>query len=44
MEVVSLMDGDYGLEHHFLYKDKDGIHITHVMIYYVFYYMVCLDI
>ena len=44
MEVVSLIDGAYRLEAHFLYKEEDDNHIIHVMICYVLDYMVCLDI
>ena len=44
MEVVSLMDGAYGLEAHLLYKEEDGSHIIQVMTFLCFDYMVCLDI
>ena len=45
MEVVPLFDRAQGLEAHKLYKEEDGSHIIHVyMIFYVFYYMVYLDI
>ena len=37
MEVVSLMDGAWGLEAHFLYKEEDGSHIIHVEICLCFY-------
>ena len=44
MNVVIYLDGAYGFQAHILFKKEDGSHIGYVLFYYIFEYMVCLNI